>query len=81
MTEELDAGEVLGQSEVPIEPGDTPETLQQVLNGFDTAPARANTASCIPTEKVFFAGWLERAIESCGLTSVGPAASGTARAI
>ena len=28
VTEELDAGEVLGQSEVPIEPGDTPETLE-----------------------------------------------------
>lgn len=29
VTEELDAGEVLGQSEVPIEPGDTAETLEQ----------------------------------------------------
>jgi phosphoribosylglycinamide formyltransferase-1 len=29
VTEELDAGEVLGQAEVPIEPGDTPETLEQ----------------------------------------------------
>lgn len=29
VTEELDAGEVLGQSEVPIEPGDTPTTLEQ----------------------------------------------------
>ena len=29
VTEELDAGEVLGQSEVPIEPGDTPETLDR----------------------------------------------------
>ena len=27
VTEELDAGEVLAQAEVPIEPGDTPETL------------------------------------------------------
>ncbi|MGN6622444.1 MAG: formyltransferase family protein, partial [Sphingomonas sp.] len=27
VTEELDAGEVLGQAEVPIEPGDTAETL------------------------------------------------------
>ena len=29
VTEELDAGEVLGQAEVPIEPGDTPQTLEQ----------------------------------------------------
>ena len=29
VTEELDAGEVLGQTEVPIEPGDTPETLAE----------------------------------------------------
>jgi phosphoribosylglycinamide formyltransferase-1 len=29
VTEDLDAGEVLGQSEVPIEPGDTAESLEQ----------------------------------------------------
>ena len=29
VTEELDAGEVLGQAEVPIERGDTPATLEQ----------------------------------------------------
>ncbi len=29
VTEELDAGDVLGQAEVPIEPGDTAETLEQ----------------------------------------------------
>ena len=29
VTEELDAGEVLGQAEVPIEEGDTPATLEQ----------------------------------------------------
>lgn len=29
VTEELDSGEVLGRSEVPIEPGDTPDTLEQ----------------------------------------------------
>ncbi len=29
VTEELDAGEVLGQAEVPIEPGDTAQTLEQ----------------------------------------------------
>ena len=28
VTEELDAGEVLGSAEVPIEPGDTPDTLE-----------------------------------------------------
>jgi phosphoribosylglycinamide formyltransferase-1 len=29
VTEELDAGEVLGQSEVPVQPGDTPQSLEQ----------------------------------------------------
>jgi phosphoribosylglycinamide formyltransferase-1 len=29
VTEELDAGEVLGQAEVPIEPGDTAQSLEQ----------------------------------------------------
>jgi phosphoribosylglycinamide formyltransferase-1 len=29
VTEELDAGEVLGQAEVPVEPGDTPVSLEQ----------------------------------------------------
>jgi phosphoribosylglycinamide formyltransferase-1 len=29
VTEELDAGEVLGQAQVPIEPGDTAESLEQ----------------------------------------------------
>ena len=29
VTEELDAGEVLGSAEVPIEPADTPESLEQ----------------------------------------------------
>ena len=29
VTEELDAGEILGQAEVPIDPGDTPASLEQ----------------------------------------------------
>ena len=29
VTEELDAGAVLGQAEVPVEPQDTPATLEQ----------------------------------------------------
>lgn len=29
VTEELDAGEVVGQTEVPIEPGDTPASLEE----------------------------------------------------
>jgi phosphoribosylglycinamide formyltransferase-1 len=48
VTEELDAGEVLGQAEVPVEAGDTPQSLEQrvlaaehrlypaVLNAFVT---------------------------------------------
>ena len=29
VTEELDGGEVLGQAEVPVLPGDTPDTLAE----------------------------------------------------
>ena len=29
VTEELDAGEVLGQAEVPVRPGDTPQSVEQ----------------------------------------------------
>jgi formyltetrahydrofolate-dependent phosphoribosylglycinamide formyltransferase len=29
VTEEVDAGEILAQAEVPIQPGDTPQTLEQ----------------------------------------------------
>jgi phosphoribosylglycinamide formyltransferase 1 len=29
VTEEVDSGEILGASEVPIDPGDTPETLER----------------------------------------------------
>jgi phosphoribosylglycinamide formyltransferase-1 len=35
VTEELDAGELLGQSEVPIEPDDTPESLEQRVLGAE----------------------------------------------
>ncbi len=35
-----------------------PETLKQLVAGFDAAPARAMVAGCIPTEKAFFHDWL-----------------------
>jgi phosphoribosylglycinamide formyltransferase-1 len=37
VTEELDAGEVLGQAEVPIEPGDTPDSLAERVLGAEHA--------------------------------------------
>src|SRR5207245_7375947 len=36
----------------------TPETLQQLVAGFDAAPPRGTVASCIPTEKASFHDWL-----------------------
>ena len=35
-----------------------PETLDQLVAGFDAAPARGTVAGCIPTEKTFFHDWL-----------------------
>ena len=36
----------------------TPETLQQLSDGFDAAPARHMMASCIPLEMSGFYGWM-----------------------
>src|SRR5437762_967114 len=36
----------------------SPETLKQLVDGFDAAPPRGTMAACIPTEKVFFHDWL-----------------------
>ena len=36
VTEELDAGEVLGQAEVPIEPGDTPKVSSSACSPRST---------------------------------------------
>ncbi|HMC28180.1 MAG TPA: hypothetical protein VKM56_10365 [Verrucomicrobiae bacterium] len=36
----------------------TPETLRQIIAGFDAAPARGTVAACIPTERAFFQDWL-----------------------
>jgi len=36
----------------------TPETLQQLSDGFDAAPARHTMASCVPSEMSGFYGWM-----------------------
>src|SRR5438552_10898846 len=36
----------------------SPETLKELADGFDAAPARRTVASCIPTEKAFFHDWM-----------------------
>ncbi len=40
----------------------SPETLKQLVEGFDAAPARGTLAACVPTEKSFFQDWLLRKI-------------------
>jgi hypothetical protein len=35
-----------------------PETLNQLIEGFDAAPTRRTMASCVATEKAFFHDWL-----------------------
>jgi hypothetical protein len=41
----------------------TPETLKQLADGFDAAPARGTMAACIPTEKACFLDWFIRKIQ------------------
>jgi len=36
----------------------TPETLKELVEGFDAAPARRTMADCVPTEKLFFLDWM-----------------------
>jgi len=36
----------------------SPETLQQLVAGFDSAPPRGKVADCIVTEKAFFRDWM-----------------------
>jgi hypothetical protein len=40
------------------------ENLQQLLDGFEAAPARRTVAECVPTEKAFFLDWILRRIEA-----------------
>jgi hypothetical protein len=40
----------------------SPETLQQLAEGFEAAPRRGLVIDSIPTEKEFFIGWLAREI-------------------
>jgi hypothetical protein len=42
----------------------SPENLQQLLDGFDAAPARRTVAECVPTEKACFLDWILRRIEA-----------------
>ena len=41
----------------------SPDTLKQLVDGFDAAPPRGTVAACIPTEQTFFHGWLLRKIQ------------------
>jgi hypothetical protein len=41
----------------------SPETLKQLLDGFDAAPARGTVAGCIPSEKAMFRDRLVREIQ------------------
>lgn len=41
----------------------SPETLKQLVDGFDAAPARITMAACMPSEKSFFYDSLVRRIE------------------
>ena len=36
----------------------SPETLKELVEGFDAAPARRTMADCVPTEKLFFLDWM-----------------------
>src|SRR5256885_3123663 len=40
----------------------SPETLKQLVDGFDAAPPRRTMADCTPTEKLFFLDWLANKI-------------------
>jgi hypothetical protein len=40
----------------------SPETLKQLVDGFDAAPARGSVATAIATEKLVFADWLANKI-------------------
>jgi len=42
----------------------SPENLQQLLDGFEAAPARRTVAECVATEKAFFLNWMVRRIEA-----------------
>ena len=39
-----------------------PETLKQIVDGFNTAPPRGTVAGCLPTEKTYFHDWLKNRI-------------------
>ena len=39
-----------------------PETLKQIVDGFDAAPPRGTVAGCLPTEKAYFHDWLKARI-------------------
>ncbi len=39
-----------------------PQTLQEVVDGIDAAPARGTIAQCVPTERMAFKDWMTRKI-------------------
>ncbi len=51
----------------------TPETLKQVLDGLDSAPARGTVAESIPVERTSFRDWLARKVEGFQTSSASEA--------
>lgn len=41
----------------------SPETLQQIMDGIDAAPARGTMVQCVATEQITFKDWLTRKIK------------------
>ena len=48
-----------------------PETLQQIVNGLNAAPARGTIARCIPAERQSFHDWLLRKVQELQQESSG----------
>ena len=48
-----------------------PETLRQLVDGFDAAPARGTIAQCIPSEEHAFHDWLARKVHQLQLENAG----------
>jgi len=59
------AAEVLNCATLAAEFGRfSPEDLQQILAGFEAAPARRTVAECVPTETALCLGWIRNRIQA-----------------
>jgi hypothetical protein len=56
-----------------------PETVQQIVDGFDAAPARGTVAECIPAERESFHDWLLRKVQQLQREASGNRTSTVAR--